>query len=258
MPEGPQVFYMVHELNKKFKNSTIIDFKITGGRYERHGLPLNYTKFIKKLPSKIKSFNSKGKLVWFTIEDNFNIIIILAYAHFRLNIEPDQKHYYYHIVTDKGTFYIQDPRNFASIEFKNTIDLEKKIASRGPSIIDGTVSKKDFINIIRSINPHREISLALLDQNKISGIGNYMRADALYLAKISPFRRIEDISNKELSNLYNSIIKVVKESLASLFKYGLGSYKKKIYKKTHTKNGQQVEHVAYKGRGVYWVPSVQK
>ena len=169
MPEGPQVFYMTYELNKKFKNSTIIDFKITGGRYTRHGYPSNFIDFIKNLPSKIKSINSKGKLIWFNIEHNLNIVVVLAYAHFRLKIEPGQEHYYFHIVTNKGTFYIQDPRNFACIEFKTDTDLLKKLDTRGPSIIDGSLSRKHFIDIIKSVKPSKEIGIFLLEQNKISG-----------------------------------------------------------------------------------------
>ena len=97
-----------------------------------------------------------------------------------------------------------------------------------------------------------------MNKIKYLAIGNYIRADALYLAKISPFRRIGDINEKELISLYNALIKVVNESLRSLFKYGLGFYKKRIYAKAITNKGEQVTHLTYKGRGVYWVPSVQK
>ena len=258
MPEGPQVYYMVNELNKKFKNSNLIDLKISGGRYTRHGLPNNYKNFLTKLPTKIINFNCKGKLIWINFKNDYNLVIILAYGHFRLekNIN-NNKHYYYNFITNKGTFFIEDPRNFATLDFVNSNDLEKILNKRGPSIIDGKLKKKQFIEIIKSFSPNKEICIALLDQNKISGIGNYIRADALYLAKISPYRKIKDLNENDINNLYKSLLIVINKSLKSLFKYGLGHYKKLVYKRTLTNKGEIIKHDNFKNRGIYWVPCVQ-
>ena len=38
-----------------------------------------------------------------------------------------------------------------------------------------------------------------------AGVGNYLRADALWMAKISPFRKVKDVSDGELKLLYTSI-----------------------------------------------------
>jgi hypothetical protein len=39
----------------------------------------------------------------------------------------------------------------------------------------------------------------------ISGVGNYLRADSLWLSKISPFRKIKNISDNELKVLFHNI-----------------------------------------------------
>ena len=46
----------------------------------------------------------------------------------------------------------------------------------------------------------------LLNQKIVAGSGNYLRADALYLAKINPFLKPKDILDEDLKNLYNCII----------------------------------------------------
>jgi formamidopyrimidine-DNA glycosylase len=48
----------------------------------------------------------------------------------------------------------------------------------------------------------------LLNQTLIAGIGNYLRADILWYAKLSPFRTINSLSSKDWKQLYNSIIQI--------------------------------------------------
>ena len=47
------------------------------------------------------------------------------------------------------------------------------------------------------------IASALLDQKVASGCGNYIRAEVLYLAKISPFKEIGKLSNSEKELLWD-------------------------------------------------------
>lgn len=44
-----------------------------------------------------------------------------------------------------------------------------------------------------------------MNQKVISGIGNYLRADTLYHSKISPFRKVKNLTDKELEDIYNSL-----------------------------------------------------
>jgi len=50
---------------------------------------------------------------------------------------------------------------------------------------------------LRSLEPSREIGDALLDQRVIAGIGNAIRAEALFRAGVSPWRRIGDLRRVE-------------------------------------------------------------
>ena len=50
-----------------------------------------------------------------------------------------------------------------------------------------------------------------MDQNDIvSGIGNYLSAEILYDAKISPHRQLDKLSNTEKKQLAHSMRKIVK------------------------------------------------
>ena len=54
-------------------------------------------------------------------------------------------------------------------------------------------------------NLQKPIGNVLMDQKTISGVGNYLRSDSLWMAKISPFRKVKDIDEKELKELYHDL-----------------------------------------------------
>ena len=60
----------------------------------------------------------------------------------------------------------------------------------------------------------REIGDALLDQEIIAGIGNAIRLEALFRARISPWRRVEDLSDAELELVVEENEWVMKRSIA--------------------------------------------
>jgi len=57
------------------------------------------------------------------------------------------------------------------------------------------------------------IKVLLMDQKKISGIGNIYANDALFDAQINPRRPAKSLSDKEIKRLYESILKVLKKGL---------------------------------------------
>ena len=112
------------------------------------------------------------------------------------------------------------------------------------------------------------IADVLLNQKVLAGVGNYIRADALYLSKISPYRRIKDLSDKEITILLKNIKKVITRSYNCQLKIALGEYDYKrmtscykfyVYSRKTTAKGEKVDHAKMKNdRTIWWVPSVQK
>ena len=68
MPEGPEVKYLVNNLNQKLKNKVLKKINIKGGRYMKHGPPIGFDNFIKRLPLQIESINCKGKFIYFLLK----------------------------------------------------------------------------------------------------------------------------------------------------------------------------------------------
>ena len=53
-----------------------------------------------------------------------------------------------------------------------------------------------------------------MDQKRISGVGNIYADEALWYARIHPEKRADQLTDKELKKLYETITLVIKEGIA--------------------------------------------
>src|SRR5215471_19459078 len=67
----------------------------------------------------------------------------------------------------------------------------------GPDILGEPPDFETMLARLRA-DPEREIGDALLDQRLVSGIGNVWKAEALWEARVSPWRRLGEVDDAEL------------------------------------------------------------
>ena len=254
MPEGPLVSIMVDKISK-FEKDSLKKVQINSGRYKRHSLPKNFNTFNKSLPSKIKTIKNKGKFVYIVLENNWSIWITLGMTgHFVLK---PLKHTHYCFVTSKGTFYIDDMRNFGTLSFYKLTDVKcpllKKLESLGPDPIRSDIKYKDFLkrfDIFKNKRPKEAIGELLMNQGFYSGIGNYLRSDILYDANICPLKELNKLTKTELNRLFKSMVKIMRLNYKNR-KKGRGKFL--IYKKKYTAKKEKVKTYTIKGRTVYTI-----
>ena len=71
------------------------------------------------------------------------------------------------------------------------------IAKLGPEVLSTQVAAQHIAQRLATF-PRRVIADALLDQQILAGLGNYLRADILLLARVNPLRKISTLSPAEL------------------------------------------------------------
>jgi formamidopyrimidine-DNA glycosylase len=59
--------------------------------------------------------------------------------------------------------------------------------------------------LLTPVHSQRTIGAALLDQQILAGIGNYLRAEILFDCRLDPWRKIADLTADELERLIHSI-----------------------------------------------------
>ena len=108
-----------------------------------------------------------------------------------------------------------------------------------------------------------------MDQSIVSGVGNYVKAEALYLAKISPHRTVSSLTNAELCDLNAAVRSVLVNSFksggATLQSYqdfygevGDATQRFAVYGRKSDPEGREIIKEQTKGgRTTHWVPQVQ-
>ena len=114
------------------------------------------------------------------------------------------------------------------------------------------------------------ICKAIMCQKIISGVGNYLKSESLYRAKISPFKKISELTSEELHNLYQAIrVKIVgsfNEGGVSVRhfkdiedKSGQYQFRLEVYNRDRDPLGNKVlRAVTPDQRSTYYVPTIQK
>ena len=71
-------------------------------------------------------------------------------------------------------------------------------ARLGPDVMADPPDLEGMLARLRAASQEREVGEALLDQRLVAGIGNMWKAEALFAAELSPWRRLGELGNVEL------------------------------------------------------------
>jgi len=181
-------------------------------------------------------------------------------------------------ITDKKmSFYFYDQLSFGTLKAVDSDSngktlLDKKLRELGPDLMDTNTTFEIFKNQMRKkVNDNKPIGNVIVNQKIISGVGNYLRADALWMAKMSPFRKVSDITDKEIEILYYSLLSLIwcdynfKEGKKNGYiKYKAPDYYKRnffVYRQEKDINDNPIiKEELFEGsqkRFIYWVKTVQ-
>lgn len=265
MPEGPEIRFVSELINEKVKGKILEELNIINGPYLTSS-----SKIYSSQRDKIQILNgleclevsSKGKYLYFSFENDVYLAIHAgmsgSWAQFK------NKHTLFEFRFEDFELYFQDLRRFSKISIFENLELfEKFLSNIGDDIfyIDFDTFKKQLLKMKKS-----QLCIALMNQKKISGIGNYLRADIMYVAGLSPYRLIKDLGYDEIFELFEACKDVVNESYSckattcgnyeNTIHYG--NYSTKVYGRKLTENNEEV--ITFKDRNkrmVWWVPSIQ-
>ena len=213
MPEGPEVRRMAHSIGNYLGKGEITDVITLSGRYTKNPI-VGLHVFKKKLPQKIKAVGVHGKFIYILTESGSSIWSTLGMTGNWSNSQS--KHSRIKILLSNGSCcYFNDIRNFGTMKIVHTVNsLVKKLGSLGPDMLAEDVSDDLFIKRLRTKN-NWNICKALMNQSVVSGIGNYIKAESLWLSEISPERLVRDLSDSERSVLNECTKQIMRTSYDS-------------------------------------------
>lgn len=274
MPEGPEVKVIAVQLHKLLVGQSFsgLEFRgsfpfAPGSKWDRLRERLN--DLSRHQGVKITDVDCKGKFLWIEIRAPGSSP---AYIGCRLGMTGSWRTTlgpHSHVVLIYGrhnAVYFDDPRRFGSIAILTRSELDAELSELGPDVLTREFTLKRLSQLVKEHRPNMPIATWLLEQSFVAGIGNYLRADILYAARIDPRVPAGKLSPAALRALYAAVKKITKASLkangTTISSYHdvflrQGQYDPLVYDKEHDPVGNRVKTTVIAQRTLHWVPSVQ-
>jgi formamidopyrimidine-DNA glycosylase len=271
MPELPEVETIKRDLSRLIVGKEILEIWTDTPKMVQPSL-----KTVKKqiVGTKIKKLSRRAKLLQIFLS-NHQILVIHLKLTGRL-LYRDQKakkdDWARVIISLNGDKELRfsDLRKFGWVKLvKNQKALEKILAEFGPEPLDD-LTFKAFKKALAS--SRRPVKVVILDQKKMSGIGNIYACDALFLARIDPRKPANEVTEKEAKKLFEAVKKVLRAGIkyrGASDQYYLDALGHKGAYQDHflvyNREGKKcfgcqgnVAKIKVAGRGTYYCPSCQK
>lgn len=232
IPEGPELAYARDRLKILLSRKRITDMSIgMTGRYTKKS-PEGFDRILSLIKSKgrgplVTEVSTHGKFMWWKFmfdDDSVSWYMHCTYGMSGGWYKSPSKHTAFvmeyaagdaHIIRETHNIFFNDPRHFGTLKFVQGDALHtKKLATLGPCILSSGVTPELFSENALC-KPTRTISEALMDQSCLAGVGNYLKAEALYRSGISPWRCVTDLSASEYVDLTRDVVDVATESYRS-------------------------------------------
>lgn len=267
MPEGPECTIVAKGLHELCYNKSITNIEVLSGRYTRNPIS-NLDKIIN---SKILQISNKGKFIYWVFDNNYVLFSTLGMSGVYLTTKGTHSRVRFTLDNFLDVWY-NDVRNFGTMKVANHSELKNKLNEIGPDMLNAPCSFEEFNKIFSNSRiKNKNLATFLLDQKRISGIGNIYKAEICYLAAVNPSRALCSFSEAEKRKIWEST-----QVILSLALKAKGSSQKdfknvegedgrfltahaKVYRRTTDLLGNPVVQASLgDGRTTWWCPEIQK
>ena len=158
---------------------------------------------------------------------------------------------------EEGTkLSITSARKLGRIDLTESMEEFVKSLKLGPDAMKA--GKEKFIEILGS--SRGMIKNSLMNQNKISGIGNIYADEILYQTEIYPGKKIKNINEEILSMMYENMLRIFDTAIKNNAIPDNFPENYLIHKRREGERcpGGEIKKIEINGRPTYYCPGVQK
>jgi formamidopyrimidine-DNA glycosylase len=216
MPELPEVELVAKSLDKLVKGRRILTAELLRERLAPENSPDDFA--VKLKEATIMRVHRRGKHVLFDLNNNQTLIAHLRMSgRFQLLPLERENPKFTHAVfyfEDESRLIYSDQRHFGFMKIVETAKLAeaKEIKKLAPEPFSEDFNRKYFRQILKTSK--RSLKEFLLDQTKVTGLGNIYAAEAMFLAQVNPLISAEKLSARKAGVLFEKIREVLAESIA--------------------------------------------
>lgn len=215
MPELPEVELVAKSLDALVGGRRIVAAELLRERLAPFNSPPEFAEKLKD--AKINRVYRRGKHILFDLDNGKTLL-----AHLRMSgrfmllpfdrENPKYTHAAFYFA-DETRLVFQDQRHFGFMRVVETEKLHevKELKSLAPEPFSDEFNAKYLVLILKTSK--RSLKEFLLDQTKVTGLGNIYAAEAMFLARINPQTPANRVSARKAKVLFEKIREVLAESI---------------------------------------------
>jgi len=216
MPELPEVELVAQSLDSLVKNRRILIAELLRQRLAPGNTPEDFAGRL--LHATILRVHRRGKHILFDLDNEQTLMVHLRMSGRFMLLPPERElpkftHAIFYF-SDESRLIFSDQRHFGFMKIVETARLSesKEIKKLAPEPFSEQFNKKYFRAVLKTSK--RSLKEFLLDQTKVTGLGNIYAAEAMFLARINPQIAADKLSAKKADLLFEKIREVLAESIA--------------------------------------------
>jgi formamidopyrimidine-DNA glycosylase len=275
MPELPEVEHVVRALRRAVSGRRVLATELNLPRLVAAPSP---TLFKRKLRGAlITGVSRRGKYILIQLDNDHVLLVHLRMTGKFISVGlddplPPYPHVIFHLDNDRRLVF-SDMRQFGRMRLLSSRALKElaQINALAPEPLLTEFTRDYFFGTLKK--SRRSLKQLLLDQTKILGLGNIYASEALFLARISPFKSADTLSRKRALVLYEAIRNVLHEAIeaGSTLKIDLedqnGSYfgSDERFWRVYEREGEpcvncetKIRRAIQGGRSTYFCPKCQR
>lgn len=215
MPELPEVELVAQSLNRLVSRRKIIVAELLRERLAPENPPADFAEKLKD--TTINFIHRRGKHILFDLDNGQTLM-----AHLRMSgrflllpferENPKFTHAVFYFA-DENRLVFSDQRHFGFMKIVETAKLSetKEIKKLAPEPFSDEFNLKYFREILKISK--KSLKEFLLDQTKVTGLGNIYASEALFLARVNPQIAAAKLPAKKAAVLFEKIREVLAESI---------------------------------------------
>ena len=277
MPEGPEVKLSADLIRPLVVGKRVINaFPGNRSRYATSS-PDGFSSFLETISKeevRVEEVNVRGKFMYWKFSNGWCLMNSFGMSGQWSPKEGKHPSFGFYFSnnppTIESTIYFNDPRHFGTIKFTNSSkELNQKLEELGWDPLEMPLDKNLKWITFQLAKSSKSIAEVLMDQGLFSGVGNYIRAEALYACKLSPWRKANQLSQDEIKALCQAIVDVMQESYqhqgATIHTYKTAYGEEGKYATLFKVYGQKKDPLGNKiikqqtpdKRTIHWCPDIQ-
>jgi formamidopyrimidine-DNA glycosylase len=214
VPELPEVEICARKLRAWLAGRRIVRAAAVAGTPLRNISPLALVRGLRG--RRIEGVDRRGKQLFIHLDGDLELLVHLGMtgAWERLDTPPSTKPKLTLELDDGARVAYFDPRRFGRVRLlpRAKAQHHPEIAKLGPDALEVSRARGGLAKVLAK--SRAPIKLALMDQQRLAGVGNIYASEALFDAKVDPRRKANTLSSKEMTALARGLRRSFERTIA--------------------------------------------